>query len=1323
MSIVMDESERRPIPTLLLVILALFGLASIPNFTGSAPRSDSSEGAKKEQKTAAAESASRAGGQGIGDQPEARILGPLLDYYRSGADGVDSRDAAFTRSRYDGLVFLIATVPDPVRGTNSNRFDEWIGTIQRACESEGFVLDGFRLPWGTGATAEPKAKTDAGTSTQASRSAAEPAGVTSKARIDAGREQATSDSTREPGLLLFRGQKTPGPIRVTPLLAVLLVPETPTLGLDKMTMRWSLDLAAAWDARNRPWFGAKTLHILGPIFSGSQTSLERALAGWTSRVDAIKYVFDGLAVVAVSPATFRVISGGASAMDVDGLKKCVAGPNTVEFSATVHQSDALLDAVLDYFGGPRSEVAMLVEANTQFGLNMRAEKTGEVPVFYPFPLHISKVRGYYQKQGYLRDQSSGTLRSFEQLTIPFDQVGDASDTPPMQTPGFTTVVDELVLGQILADIARRDIRTVGIIATDPLDTIFLAREVRKYIPDIRLFTTESDLLYMHPQNIDDLRGMLVASTYPLFPPNQSWSYSYRGDVTHVFFSSDSIQGTYNAAIAHLEVLGDPRYPAGFLEYGEPFDPPGSYSSRVPAIKSGPKWIEKKRTPPVWVSVVGNHGLYPVRVVTEPRDHDPNYLYQHKQPEEEYTGMLRLPPPWQLKEQADSWRRIHDWFRPEFPQLWIYLFAGSSAACLAWAGLGILVYRWAAAGMDAPSSRRIGLGPFSMVRLARFLNCCRGEDAVKAGHGWGPGPYLPIALALLLLVYLVISAPHLEAIWRVPWIRLDPWQDVGFWVGSIAYAVLWLVSISLVVSVVTWRTRGRRVRDGKRASAATTITTARRLPRRVLAVLLGLVILGPPVTGLLVGMFQSRIAYSFPGLDSKGLDLMIRLARWMAIPTGVSPVLPMLFIGVAGLAWVHAQLKRRFLFEKCTPAFPSPSKSFGASRPTGDAHTMQLIREECELIDEMLESPAWPFRKLRLIRLTAVTAFILLFIPLFVVPVVIGSLPACRDAMAFSNAVAGWLILAIFGLLGFHAVQLVILWRHVRKVMGLMVHLPLVSALDRIPSRVAAWLKKPPKPDDGRFELIQRQALALAELGEADHGAVRGEDAILLRRFSEKRWKAIHEGLKRLRPVNVDDAIVPIRDYLLEHWRPMPVETVFPDAETDKTETAGQSEASSEPHAIANAGSEKEVPVPHAPKRLPQWVHLAEDLLAMLFMRWLAAALAQVWTLISFLVVGSVGILFAISSYPFPFQERLLIGVAALAAVLVFMILAVVVGFNRDEMISRLSNTVPNRLKFDQQLWGHLITYIVPLVGALAAISPDASDMLRSLLDPIFRHFR
>ena len=125
----------------------------------------------------------------------------------------------------------------------------------------------------------------------------------------------------------------------------------------------------------------------------------------------------------------------------------------------------------------------------------------------------------------------------------------------------------------------------------------------------------------------------------------------------------------------------------------------------------------------------------------------------------------------------------------------------------------------------------------------------------------------------------------------------------------------------------------------------------------------------------------------------------------------------------------------------------------------------------------------------------------------------------------------------------------------------------------------------------------------------------------------------------------------------------------------------------------------------------------------MFMRWLAAALAQVWILIGFLVLGSLSLLLAVNSYPFPYQERLMLGIGLLIGALVVTILMIVVGFNRDELISRIANTAPNQTKLNPNLVGSFLTYIVPLVGVLAAFSFDTSDTLRSLLDPILRHMR
>jgi hypothetical protein len=214
------------------------------------------------------------------------------------------------------------------------------------------------------------------------------------------------------------------------------------------------------------------------------------------------------------------------------------------------------------------------------------------------------LRSSYEKKGLLRDRQSQTLRSAEQLTIPFDDEGNSLDVIEPKTPGFKSAIGELTLGQILTDITRRRIHKVGIVATDPLDVIFLAREVSQFCPNADLFTTSANLLFTHPEHIGLLRGMLVGSTYPLFPQNQLWSYPYTRNNIHALFASADAQGIYNATVAHLGNLGLTREPdqsPQLLEYGMPFDPP-----------TEPQHL------PIWISAIGYRGIYPVHVTKAER---------------------------------------------------------------------------------------------------------------------------------------------------------------------------------------------------------------------------------------------------------------------------------------------------------------------------------------------------------------------------------------------------------------------------------------------------------------------------------------------------------------------------------------------------------------------------------------------------------------------------------------------------------------------------------------------------------------------------------
>ena len=113
-----------------------------------------------------------------------------------------------------------------------------------------------------------------------------------------------------------------------------------------------------------------------------------------------------------------------------------------------------------------------------------------------------------------------------------------------------------------------------------------------------------------------------------------------------------------------------------------------------------------------------------------------------------------------------------------------------------------------------------------------------------------------------------------------------------------------------------------------------------------------------------------------------------------------------------------------------------------------------------------------------------------------------------------------------------------------------------------------------------------------------------------------------------------------------------------------------------------------------------WVRMAEDLIALQIVRWFAPALSQLVPIMQFLVIGSIALLLAVTSYPFDHQGFLMTMMVLLIVFVAAVIGSVLLGINRDELISRVSDTTPGRFKFDSHLATSLLTMIVPLVGAL-----------------------
>jgi len=458
---------------------------------------------------------------------------------------------------------LIATVPDPIDSRLDHQFDRALDAIQRAIGAAGYTFDRHWLPWDKSKTAAP---------------AILPA--------DPRTAQMATRHLRDPGVILFRGSKG--------LLLLFLVGETPTGGIHRVAFQNALrqieELPRRVGSKTEEPAQKEPLRILGPSFSGSDDSLAILLKGW---IDGQK-----------PPPEVRIVSGSATSIDKDELLKKIGGLE-VNFHSTVLNAPQASAEFYNYLidrdpqialsddGRPaRAHIALLSEAGTGHGQNIRELKSPLLVRSQTFPLHISQLRVEAAKSPLRNDATNAPAVKDANLPLPMSETGSpgSKDIAPLFS-SLETVTMELALREMLSAIHRERIRYVGVSATDPQDRIFLVREIRKHCPNVMIFTSSTDLFYLHSESNPDFQGTLVISPYPLFGLNQLWTYPFEGNRRLLQFSTHSAQGIYNATLALLDEHDK------MLEYGFPFD----------RYEDG-----KERYPALWLGIVGRNGIWPVK---------------------------------------------------------------------------------------------------------------------------------------------------------------------------------------------------------------------------------------------------------------------------------------------------------------------------------------------------------------------------------------------------------------------------------------------------------------------------------------------------------------------------------------------------------------------------------------------------------------------------------------------------------------------------------------------------------------------------------------
>jgi hypothetical protein len=1266
----MDDKQKPP--AFVVAIIALLGLFSLPQIIATPDGGTPHLSADKNASRVAASLHDH----DDDEDKDRRDLKPLLDYLSDGQPEPvrppELKQYLHEKLHKTNVHCLLITLPDPIESVASARFDEYLDVVQRAIELQEYTLDRTLLPWKKSARSEEAA--DDRTTTV--RAFGVNLGVTLKTTTPA------KPKEPRPGLMVFKHAFTQSqaPSSSPSIVLAFLVPESTITGIKKGVLNRCLNLVDSFfqdkltlEANSdRP---RKVMHIVAPCFSGSQMSLEQALGAW--------------ALLSKGEYNFRVISNSADQIDQVRFEKLFPSGDRhrLSFQSMVHHVHTVKDELRDYLtkslGYESSNVAILIESNTGLMQAMvqherkqaeaRAADDQKSPVEFIYPLQVAEVRKAYAKGGLLSGGKLDDVGAPERLTIPPDEGGEPADLPRSYTPSTSAALDEMALTQVLTTISHRKYQVVGIIATNPFDVVFLAREVHRFCPDVRLFTIHSDLLIARPEEVQDLRGMLVASTYPLYPANQWMTTPFRNG-PRVFFSNQGAQGLYNAIVAHLWEMSakDPALGPQLLEYGDPYD-----------IKS-----KTVRQPPVWISAVGQRGLYPVTFIS---GKEPNpYLYKADR-----SAEGRLPSEWPSSKEPERVAAETAMQPNPHPLFWL-LSLFSFFACFAVAGVTWVYVGWSVDEKKLRLKRDIWF--FGFGHANRILNMEVAPDGF-VGTSYDPqarfnGPntnsHMPrvgagVYLSLINLLVLVLSYYFIAHLIMA----IYPYASGGHTLRFVP-----IVLALLAVSVVT---------------ASCSLAFLQYFNKFTSHVIVKLKIFSF-VIFILTSLGWAVFLKSSVDARSWRLDF----ERITNLPSGVSPVFPVLFLAAGLAAWIYSHLARRRLYRL------SYLRSSPSAEERGETHFEKILvtmRATRSKVNDMIVHPLSATMQVNPYLLFVLFVFLVFGL----IRLTTRGWPRSLEGTWFDN-VFSLLLFSLVALTVLRGLELRALWRRIRKMLRLAVELPLSPAYDRLPSRFKGWFYDLADDFRVREEIILQQSTALRrrstdELkGVFDKLFPKTNDPT----FWSQRLTELQAALENAE--GTLDSTRKVYPFLTEIWSALPVEDIPRSSPAgDEGKGTGADWLASWPLTTQDYSQNNTATItPHEHEIVRDWVRMAEDLIALQIVRWFAPALSQFVPLMQFLVIGSISLLLAVTSYPFDHQGFLMTMLVLLIIFVAAIIGSVLLGVNRDELISRVSDTTPGRFNFDGQLVTSLLTMIVPLIGALLAVSFDLTDLLHTWFGPLFQ---
>jgi len=1073
--------------------------------------------------------------------------------------------------------------------------------------------------------------------------------------------------SRRPGVMLFRRADTADanhPARVS-LMVVFVVGETPTAGVNAPALRSALDQIAwlrGWRGEGEtsapahlvdltrndpkePARNANRIEILGPSYSGSAASIEEVLRSWL--------YFGGLQQP-TPPVSISLLSGSATAIK--------DWPSELgEFHSTELPDGQTYNGLIRFFQDNLSDprLAILTD-DTAYGNSIdgnsliaqykrRKARNHSGVTFLPYPIHISNVRTTFDSSHVQQANPAATPLGLSHRDLPITDEDPGLDR--YFVPSFSRASaadDEMVLANLLSTINRENFHYVGIIATNIQDAIFLIREIRSNCPDTTPFLASSDLLYLHSDFNRDLVGTLIFSTYPLFASNQLWTWPSNLDYRRFQFPSSEAEGVYNAVLVAVD---DAKF---MVEYTLPFS-------------------SASTAPPMWLTVVGNNALWPVTVFQgQPGAH----------------VVKRHPPP-----------RVAGFLPQNFavsiyPPQFDIAFAIVILLCTL---PHLYMIKWHAMTDDRVGRLYRALGriiPKPPRWFVRLLDDPTDPKTVNRTDR----EFSLLSFVLVLLTFFLVSS----AIWLLPLRAMSLWApDISsHWLvtlGNNCGLLFWAVVPTLIagflialglVGLLLDKDRQTALVHGEASRRATSMILLRKASwtaaLRFIASLIG------------IGV---AIIFAISIWRQEPLQALFYFVRAANLWDGVSPLLPMLYIGIAALWLSVSELWRMNLAEEYV--LNSDFLGFGH----GGSFTGIGLSERT--IVHLLKCPTdeIPFWALWLVL--PLVVYVLLDMPGFKLIALdgqvftlffigIATFVYTSFLLMFGRFIAVWWELrSLLRRLAVHPTRGVYEELRTGSVAPSMAdrqHIPLVAPADNMiavefclgraremlwqvePSNAAEEAPAPAFPSGTFANRLSARRVEVAELVEAIQLRLNA----LLADQAAGVWRAVINGkivlqgeMSRLSRV--------ITEIFEPWWR------LDRDARLSARPAQG-----------------------NKPDLDESLIKNSELFIASRVVGFLQQVFPQQMNLMFFTSVGLLALMLAVSSYPFPQHDT----VAWLSWIILLSVIGVIVlifvQINRDRVVSMLSGTTPGELNWNSGfVWQMVVFGILPILTLLGAQFPHA----------------